>query len=395
MTIFRQIGAVVRINLATLPRRWGAALVLIAGVAGVVGVLVSVLALVQGFEQAFASAGRPDRAIIVSQGAQSEGSSALPRDAATAVPDAPGIARDGQGRPIASMEMLSQLRAVAINDGVVKNVLLRGIGLLAMTLRPELHLVQGRMFRPGLNEVIVGVPLQGQFRGFAVGDQLSIQNSRWTIVGSFASGAGGLHDSEILADAPTLMSAFHRTFYQSITVRLSGPAAVKSLTAALHANASTNVEVVREDEFFARQSKDFAQVLTIFGYFVGGIMAVGALFAALNTMYAAVAAQSIFIATLRAMGFNAVAVLSAVFVESLLLSAIGALAGTSIAWALFGGHTLNMLTGSQSQMVFSLQITPALAILGAVWALVIGFVGGLFPAIRAARLPVAIALRGS
>ena len=185
MSILRQIAAVIRINLATLPRRWGAALVLIAGVAGVVGVLISVLALVQGFEQVFAAAGRTDRAIIVSQGAQSEGSSALPRDAATAVPDAPGIARDAEGQPILSMEMLTQLRAAGIHDGVVKNVLLRGIGPLAMTLRPELHLVQGRMFRPGLQEVIVGAPLQTQFRGLAVGDRLVIQNSRWTIVGSF------------------------------------------------------------------------------------------------------------------------------------------------------------------------------------------------------------------
>ena len=395
MSIFRQIVAVIRINLATLPQRWGAALVLIAGVAGVVGVLISVLALVQGFEQVFAAAGRSDRAIIVSQGAQSEGSSALSRDAATAVPDAPGIARDSQGRPILSMEMLTQFRATAVNDGVIKNVLLRGVGPLAMTLRPELHLVQGRMFRPGLNEVIVGVPLQTQFRGFAVGDRLVIQNSRWTIVGSFASGDNSLHDSEILADAPSLMSAFHRTGYQSITVRLTSPAAVKSLATALGANASVVVEVVREDEFFARQSRDFARVLTIFGYFVGGIMAVGAVFAALNTMYAVVAAQSVFIATLRAMGFYALAVLSAVFLESLLLSAIGALVGTAIAWLLFGGHTLNMLTGSQTQMVFSLQITPALADLGIIWALVIGFIGGLFPAIRAARLPVATALRGS
>ena len=175
----------------------------------------------------FAAAGRTDRAIIVSQGAQSEASSALPRDTATAVPNAPGIARDAEGRPILSMEMLTQLRAVAVNDGVIKNVLLRGVGPLAMTLRPELHLVRGRMFHPGLNEVIVGAPLQGQFRGFAVGDRLTIQNSRWTIVGSFASSNESLHDSEVLADAPTLMSAFHRTGYQSITARLTGPAAVK------------------------------------------------------------------------------------------------------------------------------------------------------------------------
>jgi putative ABC transport system permease protein len=395
MSILRQIAAVIRINLATLPRRWGAALVLIAGVAGVVGVLISVLALVQGFEHVFAAAGRTDRAIIVSQGAQSEGSSALPRDAATAVPDAPGIARDAEGRPILSMEMLTQLRAAGIHDGVIKNVLLRGIGPLAMTLRPELHLVQGRMFRPGLHEVIVGAPLQTPFRGFAVGDRLVIQNSRWTIVGSFASGNDNVHDSEILADAPSLMSAFHRTAYQSITVRLTSPAAVKSLATALGANAAVVVEVVREDEFFARQSRGFAQVLTVFGYFVGGIMAVGAVFAALNTMYAVVATQAIFIATLRAMGFNAVAVLSAIFLESLLLSVAGALAGMAISCLLFGGHTLNMLTGSQTQMVFSLRITPALAVLGIIWALVIGFIGGLFPAIRAARLPVATALRGS
>ena len=395
MKILRQIFAVTGINLGSIPQRWGASLVVVAGIAGVVGVLVSILALGQAYERTLAATGRADRAVITSKGAWNESNSSLPRDTIVAIEDAPGIRKNAQGKPILSEEVLTQVPAHAISDDVIKNVSLRGIGPQAMALRPEIHLVQGRMFRPGLHELIVGVPLQSQFKQMAVGDQLSFRDSPWTIVGSFATTGGSGHDSEVFGDAPTLMSSFHRVTYQSITVQLTSPAALKTLNKAIAANPSLSVDVHAEDQYFAQQSQGLTKLLNMVGYFIGGIMAVGAVFAALNTMYAAVSAQSLQIATLRAIGFNAGAVLVAVFLEALLLSLAGALLGTAVAWLLFSGHSLNMIAGSQSQLVFTLHVTFQLAVLGIVWALVIGFLGGIFPAIRAARLPVATALRAT
>jgi putative ABC transport system permease protein len=395
MKILRQISAVTGINLGSIPQRWGASLVVVAGIAGVVGVLVSILALGQAYEHTLTATGRADRAVITSKGAWNESGSALSRDTIVAIEDAPGIRKNAQGKPILSMEVLTQIPAHALSDDMVKNVSLRGIGPQAMALRPEIHLVQGRMFRPGLHELVVGVPLQSQFKDMAVGDQLSFRDSPWTIVGSFATSGGSGHDSEIFGDAPTLMSTFHRITYQSITVQLTSSAALKILNKAIAANPSLSVDVHPEDQYFAQQSQGLTKLLNMVGYFIGGIMAVGAVFAALNTMYAAVSAQSLQIATLRAIGFNAGAVLVAVFLEALLLALAGALLGTAVAWLLFSGHSLNMVAGSQAQMVFTLHVTPQLAVLGIVWALVIGFLGGIFPAIRAARLPVATALRAT
>ncbi len=396
MKLLEQIRAAVAIILGSIHQRLGASLVVVVGIAGVVGVLVTVLALGQGFQRTLSSTGRPDRAIVTSKDAFAESMSSLGRDVVFAVMDAPGVNRNAAGKPIISAEVLTQLQLPSINSGMVKNVSLRGIGPLAMALRPEIHVVQGRMFTPGLHEVIVGVPLQAQFKGIAVGDHLSIQNGDWTIVGSFATTGGGAHDSEILSDSQTLLSAFHRNDFQSITVRLNNRAAFKAFSRALTTNPAIKVDIRREDQYFLLQSVGITRLLTIIGYFVGSIMAVGAIFAALNTMYAAVSAQWIQIATLRAIGFDALAVLVAVYLESLLLAVIGALLGTVVAWLLFNGASLSMLAfGTQSQLVFAIRITPQLAIFGTIWAAGIGFLGGLLPAVRAARLPVAAALCAS
>ena len=393
MKIFPQVRAVCAVNLRSLSQRLGASIVLVAGIAGAVGVLVTVLALGRGLEQSFANTGKPDRAIVTSKGALSEGSSSLQREVAFAAPDARGLKKNAQGKPVLSMEVLTQIRLEALSDGVLKNVSLRGIGPLALALRPEIRLVEGRMFRPGLHEIVVGVPLQGQFKHLALGDAVTIQGSPWTIVGSFESHDGGAHDSEIFADAVSLLSVFHRTNFQSITVQLQNADAIKPFAAALAANPSLSIEVQREDLYFAEQSKAIVRLLTSVGYVIGVIMAVGAVFAAMNTMYAAVSAQALFIATLRAIGFDAGAVLVAIFVEALALAVSGALVGTAIAWLLFSGHSINMLSSGQNQTIFALHISSQLAVLGVVWALVMGFAGGLFPAIRAARLPVVEALR--
>jgi putative ABC transport system permease protein len=364
----------------------GASLVVVIGIAGVVGVLVTVLAMGQSLHRTMATTGRADRAIILAKGAQAEGSSSIPRDSAVTLAEAGKPGPDG--KPIASMEMLAQTRLPG-RDGQIKNVSVRGVGPEAGSLRPEITIVQGRMFQPGLQELVVGRNLGIKFPNLEPGDRIQLQSGTWTIVGTFASG-GSAHDSEILGDADTLLAAFHRNAFQSVTIALNGPGGLARLNALIAANPTLAVEAKQEDVFFAAQSGGFTRILTVIGLFVGITMAIGAVFSALNTMYAAVSAQSVEIATLRAIGYNGTAVLVGVFCEALALALAGALLGIAVAWLIFNNHALT--TGS---VVYALQINFSLAVLGIVWALAIGTLGGLFPAIRAARMPVADALRAT
>jgi putative ABC transport system permease protein len=393
--MFKQIRSAAAIQLGSLPERWGASLVVVIGIAGVVGVLITVLAMGQAIQRTAAATGVSDRAVVTAKGTGSEGNSVLSRAVAQAVAASPGLRRTASGEPLLTMEMLTQLRSVSRRDGLVKNVTLRGVGPLAMAVRPDIHVTSGRMFRPGLREVIVGKSLPPQFHGLGVDDHLRLQDGDWTIVGTFSTSGDGLHDSEVFGDAATLMSAYHRANYQSITVQLTSVAALTSFSTALAANPSLPVAVTRESEFFTRQGGGMGRTLIAIGSFVGAIMAIGALFSAVNTMYTAISAQAVQIATLRALGFRGGAVLTAVFLEAQLLALLGALCGIAIAWWLYNGLSLDTLSGSLGQLVYTIRITPALAALGVVWALVIGLLGGLFPAIRSARRPVAEALRAT
>jgi putative ABC transport system permease protein len=390
--MLRQVYPVIQILIGTLRARIGAALVTIVGVAGVVGVLITILGMAQSFQQMLATTGKADRAIVLSKGANFEGSSSLPRATALAVIQAPGVRKGSDGAPIASMEMLAQLRQ-PFRSGDVGTISLRGIGPLSERLRPEIHLVQGRMFRPGLRELIVGRSLPVQFQGLEVGQHLMVQGGSWTIVGWFEADGGGVRNSEILGDIDALQSAYHRSGFQSVTVQLESAAALPGFTAALDRDASSVVKAQREDQYYFAQSRTVTRILTIVGLLVGGVRAVGAMFAALNTMYAAVAAQAGLIATLRAIGFNAIAIVIAVLVESLVLALLGAGLGVGIAVLLFGGHAFHIAPGAQTQLLYALHIGPGLAMRGIFGAIVIGLLGGLFPAVRAARLPVAAALR--
>jgi putative ABC transport system permease protein len=388
--MFKQIFAVLEILLGAIGQRLGSSLVTIVGIAGVVGVLVSMLAMAQGFQHTLAATGRPDRAIIFSKGALNESSSNLPHDVAITVGDSAGIEKGLDGKPIVSREMLVQLRQPQ-RDGAAGVVSVRGVEPGAMRLRPEVRLVQGRMFRPGLHELIVGRALPGQFPGLKLGRSVMLQGSPWAIVGSFAS-AGDAHESEMMGDAASLLSAWHRTGFQSVTVALENPAALARLKSSLDSNTSLAAEAQREDLYYAGRSLVIIRVLTGIGLFVGGIMALGAVFASLNTMYAAVASQASLIATLRAIGFNSIAVSVAVLSEALLLGVAGAALGALLAALFFNGHALGVLS-NQAQVFYVIRITPRLGLTGMFWALAIGMLGGLFPAIRAARLPLAEALR--
>jgi putative ABC transport system permease protein len=390
--MLKQIRAAFSVVLGGIGDRMGSSAVTIVGVAGVVGVLIVILAMGQGFQRTLVTTGHPDRAIVVSKGAVYEGSSSLPRNAALRIANTTGVRKDARGVPIASMEMLSQIRLPG-HDNALRAVSIRGTGDQALRLRPEIKIVQGRMFRPGLRELIAGRSLLSQFRGLKIGGQIMLQTGPWNIVGIFAAPDGRAHESELFGDADALLSANHRTGFQSVTVQLDGPSSYAGFAAALRDDLSLAVDVYREDKFYAAQSRTITRVYTSIGYFIAIVMAIGATFSALNTMYAAVSSQSSLIATLRAVGFGAGAILGAVFSEALLLALAGALLGIGLAALIFNGRVLAIAPGAQAQLIYAIRITPQLAWQGLFFAVAIGVLGGIFPAIRAARIQVAEALR--
>jgi putative ABC transport system permease protein len=369
----------------------GASSVVVVGIACVVGVVISVFGMSRGLTGALRDSARPDRAVVLRSGASNEASSTLPVDAIATIKDAPGIARTPEGDAAASAEMLIAVSMERKVDGTKAGVTVRGIEPASATVRPEVRLVEGRMFRPGLREAIVGRGASGEFRRLGIGDQVPLRDSQWTIVGVFESG-GDAQESRVLVDEATLLSAYQRTASNSLTVLLESEAAFDQFKAALTTNPTLSVSVERETDYYARQSKSVNQLFGFVNYFIGGVMALGALFAALNTMYSAVITRAVEIATLRALGFGSMGVVISVLAESLLLAFAGAAIGAFVSWLWFGGNSFAMGIGTSS-LVVRMQITPALLATGVVWAVIVGFFGGLFPALRAARLPVARALR--
>lgn len=391
MSILRQIASVTGMNLRSVPQRLASSSVIVVGIAGVVAVIMSVSALTRGMSGAVLATGSPDRAIVLRAGATGEVSSTVLVDAVATIKDAPGVARAPDGGPVASAEFVTAVNLLRKETGSRTGVTVRGVEAAVLALRPEVGLLDGRMFEPGLRELLVGRGVFEEMKGVALGDEVELRDSRWTVVGVFESD-GDLNESTLMADASTLLSAYQRTAVNSVTVRLESPGAFEAFKAALTTNPTLSVSVERESDFYARQSAEAGDVFRIVGIAVAIFMGLGAIFAALNTMYSAVSARAREIATLRAIGFGAGGVVVSVLVESLVLSLIGASLGAAISWLLFNGNTVT-LGDSVSSLVFSMRVTPALLGLGIVLAVGVGFVGGLFPAVRAARLPVATALR--
>jgi putative ABC transport system permease protein len=393
MKTFRQIASVTAMNLRSLPQRLTTSLVIVIGIAGVVAVLVSVLAMSTGMVRTLLNTGRDDRALVLRNGSTSELASALSLDAARLAMDAPGVRRNAEGKPIASLETLRMVRAYKKEDGAEVNITLRGVGPMIAAVRPELKIIEGRMFNPAVFEIIAGKAARAQFRQLNVGDTFPARGVNWTVVGIYASD-GDLHESEVMADAETVNSADKRGGYQNLTALLDSPASFQKFKDSLTSNPALAVDVSTESAYLRERSKTISQVIKVVAYVVGGIMAIGAVFGALNTLYSAVSARTQEIATLRAMGFGATAMVLSVLVEALLLALIGGVIGAILAWLFFDGYVASTGGGGpQGHLVFELSVSAPLMILGIVWAAVIGLIGGLFPAVRAARLPVAAALR--
>jgi len=395
MKLMTQLLAVSSISLRSLPSRAASSAVIVIGTAGVVAVLLSVLALATGLSGALSATGSPDRAIVLHAQAANEVGSTLAHDSIATILDAPGIAKDPNHRAIASAEAIASVNLPRLDNGKLSSLILRGVssGEL-LQLRPELHLVKGRMFESGLRQIIVGKEASERYANLGLGGQPNFGGNQWTVVGIFESG-GGAHDSEVMGDVDTALAAYQRTTYNSVIVKLAGPGALEKLRAALLHDPTLSVEVNLESAYYERQSQTFASFLTIIARSISTIMAIGAVFAALNTMYSTVSTRSVEIATLRAIGYGAGGVVVSVIVEALVLSLLGAVAGAALAWAVFDGNTVSSLAsnGGLAQIVFHLHIGAALFTLGIVWACVVGLIGGLLPAIRAARIPVAVALR--
>jgi putative ABC transport system permease protein len=394
MNLFRQIGAVTAMNFKSLPHRVGTSIVIVIGIAGVVAVLVSVLAMSTGMLETMENSGRDDRAIVLRNGSAAENGSALGRDAARLVQDAAGVKRDSAGKPIASAESLRLVNLFRKEDGAEVNVALRGVGPQLAELRPEVKIIQGRMFRTAVTEIIVGKAAHAQFKGLNIGDQIKTRGATWAVVGVFSSD-GDSHESTLMTDAETLLAADQRGGFQSVTVMLESAAAFQKFKDALTANPALAVDVTREREYYRRQSETIGRVIYVIAYVVGGIMAIGAIFSALNTMYSAVSARLREIATLRAIGFGPTAMVVSVLTEALLLAFIGGVIGAAIAWLFFNGHQVSTSAGGAAagHLIFELSVSTGLIVTGILWAIAIGLIGGLFPAVRAARLPVATALR--
>jgi putative ABC transport system permease protein len=393
MNWLSQILSIAVFNLRSIPARLGAALSAVIGIAGVVAVLTGVLAIAAGFRKAMTVSGSEDTAIVLRAGSDNEMNSGLSREEARLIAEAPGVLRTAEG-PAASSELFVIIDIPKRSTGTDANVPLRGVSSAAYNVRGNMEMVQGRRFEAGKNEVIVGVGAARAFRGLDAGSQLKIGPDTWTITGIFTSG-GGIAESEIWTDAAVLQSAYKRPDgFQSVYVRLESEAAFTGFKDALTSNPQLQIKTTTLAEHYAEQSSGTSGFITGIGIFIAVLMAFGALFGALNTMYSAVSARTREIATLRAIGFGRGPVIVSVLVESLILALAGGVLGAGLAWLAFDGYqaaTMNFQTFSQ--VTFAFAVTPALLFTAILTASVLGLVGGLFPAIRAARMPIASALR--
>lgn len=389
----QQVLAVTWLNLRNLPQRVASSVVAVVGVAAVVLVFAAVLSMAKGFERTMISAGADDTAIIMRSGSTSELNSGLSKEQTLIIADAPGVLKNGDsGVTSAELYVVADVKKKSSNTDA--NVPFRGVQPGAFDVRNNVSLIEGRMFEEGKNEIIVGRSAQQEFAGLDTGATIRFGQTDWDIVGAFEAG-GSVSESELWTDVRVLQGAYRRgSSFQSVRVKLRNEGSLEELTSALEKDPRINPDVMTEKEYYSGQAEGLSRFIKLIGYPLTILMSIGAIFGALNSMYSSVSVRGKEIATLRALGFGPFSVLISTMVESTLLALIGGLLGGFVAYLLFNGFQVSTLNGTSfSQVVFNFAVTPDLLISGLYAALVIGALGGLFPAIRAARLPVAQALR--
>jgi len=385
--MLRQIWIVSVLNFKSLKSRFWQSMVIVVGLAATVGVMLSMLSVSTGMRQAYYASGDPNRAIVVTKGVEQEAQSAITRDKAPLIAVAPGIAKDTDGKPLADRTLMTSVPLLR-KDGSKGFTTMRGLSEKGPGVRPELKIVAGRMFQPGKREMIAGVGAQAMFRHMQIGDKVILPDGEWPIIGIYKT--GNQLEGQLLGDTETLLTALHKVNYNTVLVRLASPDSLATLKRALTTNPALSVDVVRHSDWYTRVANQTTFGLALLGYVVGTVMAIGALFGCLNTMYSAVSTRGREIATLRALGYGAFPVAVSVILEAMLLSMVGALIGAVIAWALYDGK-LDLF----GNVIFHLSVSPAQIELGVIWAVAVALLGGLFPSIRAARRPVVEALRAT
>lgn len=381
-------------NLRSVRQRWTSAIVAVLGISGTVGVFVAMLSLAKGFQATMISSGAADNALVMRAGASSEIVAAVTLDELRVIEDSPGVARSSAG-PLVTAESVVTVPFVQRATGTDGNVQVRGVSPNVLAVRAKIKMIEGEFFHSGLNELVVGKAAAQTYNGLTVGSNVKFGGGIWRVVGIFDAG-GTNFDSEVWCDGHVLRQVMHRPedVFQSVTAHLNSADALQEFKDSISSNPRMNVDVSREVDYYDKQSKTLTTLITVLGGLVAGIMGVGAIFGALNTMYSAVSERSREIATLRALGFGAPSVVFSFMIEALLISFIGGALGCLAVLPLNGVTTAVMNMQSFTQVAFGFRITPQLLGLGLIFALFMGTVGGFFPALRAARRPVAPALRG-
>lgn len=388
------VGSVpISYNFRSIKERWTSTIVAVLGIAGTVGVFVAMLSLARGFKATLVASGSPGNALIMRAGSSSEMMGGITLDSVRVAQDGPGVAHDANG-PLVTQEVVGVVPFPLISTGTDANVQVRGVSPNVLTIRNFAKIVQGRMFQPGLAELVVGKNASRTYAGLTVGNSVNFGGGRWQVVGVFDAG-GSSFDSEVWCDAHILSQVLKRpdNIFQSATIHLTSPAAFEQFKDAVTADPRMNVDVWREIDYYAKQSTTMTRLITVLGGFVAAIMAIGAIFGALNTMYSAVAERGREIATMRALGFSTWNVILSFLFEALLISFTAGLIGCLAVLPLNGLTTNTMNWQTFSNLAFAFKITFDLLLMGVLFALVMGVLGGLLPAIRAAISPVAVALR--
>ena len=392
MKFLRQVLSITNMNLKNIMERSGSSIVIIVGIAGSVAVMVSLLAMAEGLNSTISSTGKEDRVIILREGASSELGSGVAMSDVDIVANSPGI-RSEDGNPLISAEVFSIIDLKKKGAIATSNLPMRGVQSESFKIRPEIEIIQGRNFNSGTSEVIVGRGAHDQYENVDIGDQIKVRDSVATVVGIFSSG-GNVHESEIWADLATTQGIFRRgASASSMIIQLDDAKAFDDLGVYVESYPNLEFRVTRETDFYTDQASG-SELIKLFGQIVGYIMAIGAVFAALNTMYSAVSSRLVEIGTLRALGFNGLTVLMALMIEALILSILGGALGAGIAYVLFNGYTVSTLAGgSFSQTAFNFAVTSEVVGQGMTLAIIVGLIGGIFPAWNASRRDITEALR--